>query len=218
LRLLRRVFVQSGVISFIRMATFVKTILFTDVDGHRAVKEETIPLDEGNPGSRLSAFSPSGGYQLRHSPVGFRSQFHCTTNSQWVFISSGRMRIGLPDGSSRDFAAGQHFFCADSLPEGAAFDDQVHGHCSCQLGDEPLSHVVCARFMKRQRLAFRLHHEEAAFGFSLHHEEAAFGFSLHHEEAAFGFSLHHEEAAFGFSLHYVAASAENWQASGLNSY
>lgn len=122
----------------IRMATFVKTILFTDVDGRARFKEETIPLDEGNPGSRLSALSPSGGYQLRHSPVGFRSQFHCTTNFQWVFILSGRMRIGLQDGSSRDFAAGQHFFSADSLPEGAEFDDQVHGHCSCQLGDEPL--------------------------------------------------------------------------------
>jgi hypothetical protein len=133
------------------MATFVKTILFTDVDWLARFKEETIPFDEGNPGSRLSALSPSGGYQLRHSPVGFRSQFHCTTNPQWVFILSGRMRIGLQDGSSRDFEAGQHFFSADLLPDGATFDDQVHGHFSCQVGDEPLV-TLCAL------------HEYAAFG------------------------------------------------------
>jgi hypothetical protein len=120
------------------MATFVKTILFTDSDGRARFKEEIIPLDEGTASSRLSALSPSGGYQLRHSPVGFRSQYHCTTNSQWVFILSGCMRIGLQDGSSRDFEAGQHFFCADSLPEGAAFDENLHGHCSWQIGDEPL--------------------------------------------------------------------------------
>ena len=120
------------------MATFIKTILFTDDQGRARFKEETVPLDEGNPGSRLSALSPSSGYQLRHSPVGFRSPFHCTTNSQWVFILSGRMRIGLQDGSTRDFEAGQHFFSADLLPAGSVFDESVHGHCSCQLGDEPL--------------------------------------------------------------------------------
>ena len=120
------------------MATFVKTTLFTDGDGRARFREETIPLDDGTPSSRLSALSPSGGYQLRHSPVGFRSQFHCTTNAQWVFILSGRMRIGLQDASFRDFEPGQHFFCADLLPDGAAFDDALHGHCSWQLGDAPL--------------------------------------------------------------------------------
>ena len=120
------------------MATFVKTILFTDVDGRARFRDESIPLDEGNPQSRLSALMPSGGCQLRHSPVGFRSQYHCTTNPQWVFILSGRMRIGLQDGSTRDFNAGEHFYSADVLPEGAAFDESIHGHWSCQLGDVPL--------------------------------------------------------------------------------
>ena len=75
-----------------------------------------------------------GGYQLRHSPVGFRSSFHCTGTPQWVFILRGRMEIGLQDGSSRIFKPGEHFYSADTLPAGAGFDAEVHGHWSRQRG------------------------------------------------------------------------------------
>ena len=96
------------------MTTFQKTTLFTDTDGRARFKEETVPLTEGTPQSRLSALMPSGGYQLRHSPVGFRSQFHCSPHGQWVFILSGHMEIGLQDGSSRVFSAGEHFYSVDT--------------------------------------------------------------------------------------------------------
>ena len=87
----------------------------------------------------LSLLMPSAGLQLRFSPLGFRSQFHCTGAPQWVFILGGQMAIGLQDGSQRVFGPGQHFFSADVLPEGATFDPRVHGHCSRQLGDQPLT-------------------------------------------------------------------------------
>jgi len=119
-------------------ATFTRVVLFTDSDGRARFREETVALTEGTPAAMLSPLMPSGGYQLRHSPVGFRSQFHCTGAPQWVFILSGLMEIGLQDGSSRVFGAGQHFYSADHLPEGASFDAAVHGHWSRQLGDEPL--------------------------------------------------------------------------------
>jgi hypothetical protein len=48
------------------------------------------------------------------------------------------MEIGLQDGSSRIFKAGEHFYSIDTLPAGASFDAAVHGHWSRQLGDEPL--------------------------------------------------------------------------------
>ena len=101
-------------------------------------REERIALDQGKPQARLSALMPSGGYQLRESPVGFRSEFHCTENPQWVFILGGQMEIGLQDGSSRVFGPGQHFYSADLLPAGARFDPQVHGHWSRQVGPDPL--------------------------------------------------------------------------------
>ena len=120
------------------MATFTKVILFTDTDGRARFKEEAVPLSLGTPQAQLSEVFASGGYQLRTSPVGFRSQFHCTTTPQWVFILGGQMEIGLQDGSSRVFTPGQHFYSADVLPPDAQFDPAVHGHWSRQLGDDPL--------------------------------------------------------------------------------
>jgi hypothetical protein len=118
--------------------TFTKVVLFTDADGRARFREESVPLDEGTPQSRLSALFASGGYQLRTSPLGFRSQFHCTTAPQWCFILGGQMEIGLQGGVSRIFKPGEHFYSADVLPEGQSFDAKVHGHWSQQVGSDPL--------------------------------------------------------------------------------
>ena len=120
------------------MATFTQVTLFTDSDGRARFREHALPLNEGTPQAALSLLQPSGGYQLRESPVGFRSEFHCTEHPQWVFILGGRMEIGLQDGSRRSFDPGEHFFSADTLPAGEAFDAARHGHWSRQVGDEPL--------------------------------------------------------------------------------
>lgn len=120
------------------MTHFTKVVLFTDTDGKARFKEETLPMEEGNPQSQLTDIFPAEGYQLRYSPVGFRSQFHVTGKPQWVFILSGQMEIGLQDGTSRIFSAGDHFYSADTLPEGANFDPAIHGHWSRQVGDVPL--------------------------------------------------------------------------------
>lgn len=117
---------------------FRQVLLVTDTDGRARFREEVIALNEGSPKSRLSALMPSGGLQLRMSPVGFRSEFHCTGTPQWVFILSGQMEIGLQDGGSRVFGPGQHFYSADTLPTGAVFDPTLHGHWSRQVGPEPL--------------------------------------------------------------------------------
>jgi hypothetical protein len=117
---------------------FTKVVLYTADDGRARFREEVVPLTEGKPQARLSPLRPSGGYQLRMSPVGFRSEFHCTEHPQWVFILGGQMEIGLQDGSARVFGPGEHFHSADLLPPGATFDPARHGHRSRQVGDEPL--------------------------------------------------------------------------------
>ena len=116
-----------------------QVILYTAEDGRARFREQPIELTEGKPQSRLSPLMPSGGLQLRMSPVGFRSDFHCTTDPQWLFVLGGKIEIGLQDGSTRVFGPGQHFYSADVLPAGASFDPAVHGHRSRQLGDEPLT-------------------------------------------------------------------------------
>ena len=118
---------------------FIKVILETGPDGRAFFREEAVALSEGKPQARLSTLMPSGGLQLRISPVGFRSEFHCTDTPQWVFILGGQMQIVLQDGSARVFSAGQHFYSADVLPAGAAFNASVHGHWSRQLGNTPLT-------------------------------------------------------------------------------
>ena len=117
---------------------FNKVILYTADDGRAQWRTEPVALNEGTPQARLSPLTPSGGFQLRESPVGFRSEFHCSSTPQWVFILRGRMEIGLQDGSTRSFGPGEHFYSADTLPDGASFDPKLHGHWSRQAGDEAL--------------------------------------------------------------------------------
>ena len=120
------------------MQTFTKIVLYTDRDGRAKFREEHLPLGEGTPQAMLSEVFRSSGYQLRHSPVGFRSQWHCTPQAQWVFILQGEMEIGLRDGTSRIFRPGEHFYAADLLPEASTFDAELHGHWSAQRGPSPL--------------------------------------------------------------------------------
>lgn len=120
------------------MATFNQVILYTDAQGRARFRDEPLALTEGSPAALLSPLQASGGVQFRQSPVGFRSQFHCTGTPQWLFVLKGQMEIGLQDGSTRVFKAGDAFYSNDTLPDGATFDPEVHGHWSRQVGDEPL--------------------------------------------------------------------------------
>lgn len=120
------------------MTQFTQVVLFTDTDGRARFRENAIALDRGSPQSMLSDVFASGGYQLRTSPVGFRSQFHCSGYTQWCFILGGQMEIGLQGGVSRVFSPGEHFYSADLLPPGAVFDPAIHGHWSRQVGTDPL--------------------------------------------------------------------------------
>lgn len=121
------------------MDTYRKVTLFTDSDGRARFREEDLQMTEGSPQARLSRVLAATGVQFRRSPVGFRSDWHCTPAPQWVFILSGEMEIGLRDGSTRRFGPGGHFYSADTVPAGAAFDPAVHGHWSRQLGPDPLA-------------------------------------------------------------------------------
>lgn len=132
---------QSSGPIFVRHLTMTqlpKVTLFTDTDGRARFRDEWVPLTEGTVQSRLSSWMSASGCQLRQSPVGFRSTFHCTGHPQWLFVLAGQMEIFLQDGSSRIFGPGDFFYSADTLPEGAVFDPQVHGHWSRQVGPDPL--------------------------------------------------------------------------------
>jgi hypothetical protein len=117
--------------------TFTKIVLYTDATAARNSRRGRAARRRHSAGDALGGFRSSG-YQLRHSPVGFRSQWHCTPQAQWVFILQGEMEIGLRDGTSRIFRPGEHFYAADLLPEASTFDADLHGHWSAQRGSSPL--------------------------------------------------------------------------------
>jgi hypothetical protein len=129
---------QTGINHPSIMTTFKNIVLYTDQYGKAKFREEEIALPGGSPKAMLSELFPSSGFQVRCSPPGVSSDFHCTTTAQWLVVLSGEMEIGLQDGSVRTFKAGEHFFSNDLLPEGAVFDSAVHGHRSRVVGDEPL--------------------------------------------------------------------------------
>ncbi len=112
--------------------------LFTDIDGRARFRDIRVDMSEGSAAAALSPLAQGSGHQFRQSPVGFSSQFHCTTTPQWLIVLSGAMEIGLQNGSSRIFQAGQCFYSNDTLPAGAVFDAALHGHCSRQVGEAPL--------------------------------------------------------------------------------
>ncbi len=128
------------------MDVLTTSVLETGNDGRARFREATMPLDGGTPMVRLSAPIPVTGLQLRLSPVGFASDFHCTQEPQWLFVLAGCMEIGLQDGSWRRFRPGEYFLSADTLPQGAVFDPTLHGHRSRQAGEFPLvtAFVRCA--------------------------------------------------------------------------
>jgi hypothetical protein len=121
-------------------ATFQLTTveLYTGADGWACFRQVPLDLSAGNPLARLTPLVPSGGWQLRRSPADFKSDFHCTTDPQWLVVLAGRMEIGLRDGSARAFGPGEFFYSNDTLPAGALFDGARHGHRSRAVGGQPL--------------------------------------------------------------------------------
>ena len=121
------------------MNRFTKVTLYTDTDGRSKFREELIDFDEGNEQLQRTVLETARGVQFRYSPVGFRSPMHWTlVPPQWVFVLSGAMEIGLADGSTRVFVAGEHFISADMPIENIVMDPLIHGHWSRQLGNQPL--------------------------------------------------------------------------------
>lgn len=116
----------------------VATVLYTAADGRARFRDVRVPLDGGSAAARLSDWMKADGCQLRRSPPGFSSEFHCSTVAQWLVVLQGCMEIELQDGSTRRFGPGQFFYSGDTLPAHARFDPRVHGHRSRQLGEEPL--------------------------------------------------------------------------------
>lgn len=126
------------------MSVFTQVILFTDTDGRAKFREEAVPLGEDSPQAMLSALFPSDGFQLRHSPVGFRNQFHFPPYTQWAVILGGEMEIGLQDETSRIFRPGPAFLFGRPAARGCHLRRGRTRPLEPPGGSGPAGHAVCA--------------------------------------------------------------------------
>jgi hypothetical protein len=131
-----------AVISMSDTPAFTQVILETGPDGRSRFRDELVPLKEAKPMLFLSAAMPGGSVMLRSSPRGYKMDFHPSVSPQWTVILSGALEIGLPDGTSRVFRAGDILYATDTTPSGVTFDPKVHGHNSRTVGDEPVVAVL----------------------------------------------------------------------------
>jgi hypothetical protein len=61
-------------------------------------------------------------FRLRTSALGYFRDWHVAGGSTLILIHSGILRIGLRDGSVRDFASGDVFIAQDKLNDDKIFD------------------------------------------------------------------------------------------------
>ncbi len=115
-------------------------MLITDASGRPAWTEKSWP-EEARGGMVLSPRIACSSVRLRRSEPGYRADWHVAGEAVLIVVRSGVLRIGLRDGTSRDFITGDAFIAADALPEGETFDVDVHGHTAEVVGGQALEAV-----------------------------------------------------------------------------
>ncbi|MEM9415117.1 MAG: hypothetical protein AAGA29_06500 [Planctomycetota bacterium] len=117
--------------------------LITDAHGVSVFTTAEWPA-EARGGMVLSPRVGASSLRLRTSEPGYFADWHAAgprNEPVLIVVRRGVLRIGLRDGSHRDFAAGDAFVAADSVPEGETFDAERHGHTAAVVGDEPLEAI-----------------------------------------------------------------------------
>lgn len=96
---------------------------------------------ESRGGMLLSPRIGCSSLRLRKSEPGYSTDWHVSGEPVLIIVRRGTLRIGLQDGSVKDFAAGDVFIAADRLPPGQCFDPTLHGHRAEVVGGLTLEAV-----------------------------------------------------------------------------
>ena len=114
--------------------------LITDEDGYSVFTTASWPGEQRG-GLLLSPQIGASSFRLRTSQTDYTADWHVSGEPTLIVVRRGTLRIGLRDGTHRDFSAGDAFVAADCVVEGDTFNPAVHGHNSAAIGDEPLQAV-----------------------------------------------------------------------------
>jgi len=99
-------------------------------------------------GMLLSPRLPAGSLRFRRSEPGYAADWHVAGEPVLIVVRQGTLRIGLPDGATRQFSPGDAFIAADRAPVDPARAPGTFGHNASVVGDTPLLalHIKLADF------------------------------------------------------------------------
>lgn len=123
-----------------RHETQALPMLVTDEQGLSAWAEQAWPTEQRG-GMILSPRVGCGSLRLRQSEPGYFADWHVAGDPVLIIVRRGTLRIGLRSGEARDFGAGDAFIAADRVPDGKAFNADVHGHTAEVVGDAMLEAI-----------------------------------------------------------------------------
>lgn len=83
----------------------------------------------------------SKNFRIRKSEVGYATDFHLAGDATFIIIQKGSLKIELQNGNYKIFNIGDCFIAKDNLPENIEFDNTVHGHKACVVGNESLQAI-----------------------------------------------------------------------------
>ncbi|MDM3872578.1 hypothetical protein QSV34_14590 [Porticoccus sp. W117] len=119
------------------MTTVTIPILENPNSGPSLFTEQTLSLEDYN-GLIISPRIDALNFRHRVSEPGYFSDWHVAGDPTLIVIRQGMLRIGLRDGSYRDFSAGDVFIAKDRLSDSEVFDEQRHGHTAQVAGTKTL--------------------------------------------------------------------------------
>ncbi|UTW44124.1 hypothetical protein KFE80_06820 [bacterium SCSIO 12696] len=119
------------------MTTITLPVLENPNSGPSLFTEQSLSLEDYN-GLIISPRIDALNFRHRVSEPGYFSNWHVAGDPTLILIRRGILRIGLRDGSYRDFAAGDVFIAKDKLDDNESFNEQLHGHTAQVIGDQTL--------------------------------------------------------------------------------
>lgn len=114
--------------------------LVTSDDGTTIWAPRDWPI-EARGGMLLSPRIDCSSLRLRKSEPGYTTDWHVAGDPTLIIVRRGQLRLIMRDGSTRTFGPGDAFIAADDVPDGKAFDAELHGHRAEVVGDETLQAI-----------------------------------------------------------------------------
>ncbi len=109
------------------------TLLTNDSNGPSYFTEAQLSEDDFN-GMVITPRVDALNLRFRRSEPGYLADWHVAGDPTLIVVRQGTLRLGLRDGSTKDFTCGEQFIAQDALDEAIPFGDQ-HGHTAEVIGD-----------------------------------------------------------------------------------